>query len=32
MNAGRILVGKPDGEKGPLDIGKRIILRWIIER
>jgi hypothetical protein len=34
MNAHRMLVGKPE-EKGPLgrlDVGGRIILKWILER
>jgi hypothetical protein len=33
-NACRILVGKPEGKRplGNLDVGGRIILRWILER
>jgi hypothetical protein len=34
-DAHRILVGKPEGKRPlvrPLDISKRIILRWILER
>jgi hypothetical protein len=33
-NAYRVLVGKPEGKRplGRLDVGGRIILRWILER
>jgi hypothetical protein len=33
-NAYRILVGKPEGKRplGRLDVGDRIILKWILER
>jgi hypothetical protein len=33
-SAYRILVGKPEGKRslGRLDVGGRIILRWILER
>jgi hypothetical protein len=30
-NAYSILVGKPEGKR-PLDLGRRIILEWILER
>jgi hypothetical protein len=34
MNEYRILVGKPEGKKPleDLDIGERIILKWVVER
>jgi hypothetical protein len=33
-NACRILVGKPEGKRPleDLDVGRRIILEWILER
>jgi hypothetical protein len=34
MNANRILVGKPEGRvhKDDLDVGERIMLKWIIDK